>query len=99
MMAGLDGIESKIDVGARHFGPFDVDIAKQDEAFRQRITPVPRSLHDAFAALEKDHAFLLKGGVFTEPFIAHWVRTRLSTDALEVAARPHPYEYNLYLDV
>ena len=99
LMAGLDGIESKIDVGARHFGPFDVDVATRDEAFRQRITPVPRSLHDAFAALEKDHAFLLKGGVFAEPFIAHWIKTRLSTDAREVAARPHPYEYSLYLDV
>jgi len=98
LMAGLDGIESEIDVDANHFGPFDVDVAQQDEAFRERITPVPKSLHEALASLQDDWGFLLKGGVFTEPFLSHWIHTKLTTEAREVAARPHPYEFNLYLD-
>jgi len=98
LMAGLDGIESEIDVDANNFGPFDFDVARQDEAFRERITPVPKSLHEALVSLQEDQGFLLKGGVFTEPFLAHWIHTKLTTEAREVAARPHPHEFSLYLD-
>ncbi|MGD2108593.1 MAG: type I glutamate--ammonia ligase [Phycisphaerae bacterium] len=98
LMAGLDGVTSKTDAKTSNFGPFDVDIAAQSEAFRSQIAPVPRSLHDALAALQEDHAFLLEGGVFNEPFISHWIKTKLSTEAREVAARPHPHEFSLYLD-
>ncbi len=99
LMAGLDGIKSKTDVVANNFGPFDVDIAQQDETFRHKITPLPRSLHEAMTALAKDRAFLLQGGVYTERFIDGWITTKQIHESREVAARPHPYEYHLYLDV
>jgi len=98
LMAGLDGIASKVDVAAENLGPFDVDISKQDEAFRRQITPVPRSLSDALISLGEDHEFLLKGEVFSESFINRWIDFKRSTDSAAVAARPHPYEYQLYLD-
>jgi glutamine synthetase len=98
LMAGLDGVCEQINVAPGQFGPFDVDIAEQDEAFRSRITPLPRSLPDALAALEQDHEFLLKGGVFTRPLIDSWIASKRAADAAPVAARPHPYEYHLYLD-
>jgi glutamine synthetase len=98
LMAGLAGIESKVDVAAENFGPFDVDIAKQDEAFRSKITPVPRSLRDALISLGEDYDFLLKGEVFSESFITRWIDFKRAADSAAVAARPHPHEYQLYLD-
>ncbi|MBU0639888.1 MAG: type I glutamate--ammonia ligase [Planctomycetes bacterium] len=98
LMAGLDGIARKLDMSQRNFGPFDVDIAKQDEAFKSKITPVPRSLRDALTALSEDHAFLLKGEVFTPAFIDNWIAVKRTREANAVATRPHPYEYHLHLD-
>jgi glutamine synthetase len=98
LLAGLDGIQSKMDLAAHHFGPFDVDIAKQDEAFRAKIAPVPRSLHEALVGLGDDHEFLLRGDVFSDAFINGWIETKRSADHNAVAVRPHPYEYHLYLD-
>lgn len=99
LLAGLDGIESRTDTAANDFGPFDMDVATQDEAFRRRLKPLPRSLPHALAALSNDHDFLFKGGVFTAALIDHWIHTKRVHTAQAVGARPHPYEYNLYLDV
>lgn len=98
LMAGLDGIETRIDPVGASFGPFDVDIAGQDAEFRGRIGVVPRSLDDALTALQADHDFLLKGGVFTREFIQRWIDVKRTTEAWPMAIRPHPYEYQLYLD-
>ena len=98
LMAGLDGIERKIDPAKNNLGPFDVDIAKQSAEFRAKITPLPRSLYAAFDALQADHAFLLKGDVFSASFIETWIRNKRTNDAFEISARPHPREYELYLD-
>ncbi len=99
LMAGLDGIESNIDPSVHHFGPFDVDIAQQSDEFRRRIAPLPRSLYDALEALEADREFLLKGGVFAEAFFNLWISTKRRKEAFPVAIRPHPLEYEMYLDV
>ena len=49
-------------------------------------------------ALEKDHAFLLKGDVFTTDFLEMWLsHKRKEHDALRLW--PHPYEFFLYYDV
>lgn len=98
LMAGIDGVQSKLDPAAHNFGPFDVDIAKQDADFRAKIANVPRSLHDALAALRADHAFLLRGNVFSGSFIEGWVASKLAHDVRAVDTRPHAYEYALYLD-
>ena len=99
LMAGLDGIQSGIDPAKHDFGPFDVDIAKQDESFTRRITALPRSLYDAMQALEADHQFLCKGEVFTRAFIEGWTAMKRREETDLIAVRPHPYEYALYLDV
>ncbi|UCD75917.1 MAG: type I glutamate--ammonia ligase [Phycisphaerales bacterium] len=98
LMAGLDGIESKVDPAEHDFGPFDVDIARQDSEFRRRIVALPRSLHDALDALEEDFEFLTRDGVFPESFIRAWIAAKRKSDHREVASRPHPHEYYLYLD-
>jgi len=98
LMAGLDGIEQKIDPAAHDFGPFDVDIAREEKAFREKIVALPRTLPDALTALEGDYAFLCKGDVFPESFIRGWIAEKRARDCAEVSARPHPHEYHLYLD-
>ena len=99
LMAGLDGIQSSVDCAEHNFGPFDVDIAKQSDEFRQSITPIPRTLSEALTALEQDHAYLLKGEVFPKSFLEQWIAVKRRHDAQAIATRPHPYEYELYLDV
>jgi len=98
LLAGLDGIQRKLDPAAHNFGPFDVDIAKQSREFRSRLTMVPRALADALTALEADHEFLLQGGTFSKDFVQGWVETKRVTEVVPMAIRPHPYEYQLYLD-
>lgn len=98
LLAGLDGIQTRLDPTKLNYGPFDVDIAKQDAEFRGRIGVVPRSLDDALTALQRDQEFLLKGDSFTSEFVRGWVETKRTTEAWPMAIRPHPYEYQLYLD-
>ena len=98
LMAGLDGIRAKLDPAEHNFGPFDVDIAAQDEAFRSKIAVLPRDLPEALAALAGDHDFLCRGEVFPESFFDKWQQSKLTAEAHEVDTRPHPYEYQLYLD-
>jgi glutamine synthetase len=98
LMAGLDGIQSPVDPAARHFGPYDVDIAAQNEEFKRAITPLPTSLEQALAALKDDCAFLTKGDVFSGAFLESWVDAKRVNEERAIAARPHPYEFALYLD-
>lgn len=98
LMAGLDGVRTKLDPQGNGFGPFDVDIAQQSEEFRNRITGLPRTLDGALAALEQDHEFLLAGNVFSPAFVRGWIATKREKDVRPVSLRPHAYEYELYLD-
>jgi glutamine synthetase len=92
MMAGLDGIQNKIDPGA----PADYDLYEHNG---HGPTPtVPGSLGAALEALEKDYAFLTKGGVFTEEFIQNYISYKKAHDVDPLALRPHPYEFLLYYD-
>ena len=97
LMAGIDGVQAKLDPAQHTFGPFDVDISQHPE-IRRQIAGVPASLADALAALESDHEFLLRGDVFSRSFIDTWVETKQTTEVWPMAIRPHPYEYVLYLD-
>jgi glutamine synthetase len=50
-------------------------------------------------ALQGDHQFLLKGGVFTQDVIDTWIDYKRSREAEQIALRPHPYEFYLYYDI
>ena len=66
LMAGIDGIKRKIEPAEYGFGPFDVNVFKlPPEEQRDKIQSLPGSLTEALDALEKDHDYLLQGGVFT----------------------------------
>jgi glutamine synthetase len=91
LMAGLDGIEKGLDPGA----PSDFDLFEESHG---GIPQVPGSLDEALNALEKDHAFLTKGGVFNEELISTWIDWKRQNEADVVRLRPHPVEFFLYYD-
>jgi glutamine synthetase len=94
LMAGLDGIQNRIDPGP----PLDVDVYRLSTEELAGINTVPRSLEEALDALEHDHEFLLKGGVFTPDVIETWIEYKRREEADQVRLRPHPWEFALYYD-
>ena len=60
---------------------------------------VPGSLEQAINALEKDHKFLLTGGVFTQDVIDTWIEYKRRKEIDEIRLRPHPHEFYLYFDI
>src|ERR671931_1018428 len=94
LMAGLDGIQNRLDPGQ----PLDVDVFELSEEELSTIPHVPGSLDEALDALEADHEFLLKGGVFTEDLIETWIAYKRREEADAVRLRPHPWEFALYYD-
>jgi glutamine synthetase len=99
LMAGLDGIENRVDPTAEGFGPFDIDIAEMPEHQRASIKGLPGSLEGALGAIRDDHEFLLKGEVFTQDLIEAWIEYKLNREVKPLQARPHPYEFELYSDL
>jgi glutamine synthetase len=56
-------------------------------------------LDESLAALERNHEFLLDGGVFTRDLIDTWISYKRTKEVQEVKIRPHPYEFYLYHDL
>jgi glutamine synthetase len=91
LMAVLDGVQNKISPGE-----------PQDEALNQPDLGIPRtpvSLANALDALENDHAFLLRGDVFTADLIRQWIDFKRRHELDELRRRPHPFEFCMYYDV
>ena len=95
LMAGLDGIENRIDPGE----PMDKDIYDLPPEELAAVPLTPGSLDEAMAALEDDHDFLLKGDVFTEDVIQAWIDYKRENEIDAIRLRPHPYEFALYYDM
>ncbi|MFB9902396.1 type I glutamate--ammonia ligase [Allokutzneria oryzae] len=95
LMAGLDGIKNKIEPPA----PIDKDLYELPPEEAKDVAQVPVSLDEALNNLEKDHEFLLEGGVFTEDVIHTWIALKREQEIDPIRLRPHPYEFALYYDV
>jgi glutamine synthetase len=95
LMAGLDGIKHKIDPGE----PMDKDLYELEPEEAKKIKSTPGSLGEVLDALEKDHAFLLEGGVFTPDLIETWISYKRTRELAPVNLRPVPYEFFLYYDL
>jgi glutamine synthetase len=91
LLAGLDGIERGLDPGA----PSDYDLFEEAGA---EVPQVPGSLAETLDALEADHAFLLKGGVFSEGLISTWLDWKRTNEVDPLRLRPHPLEFAMYYD-
>jgi glutamine synthetase len=94
LMAGLDGVENKLDPGE----PLDKDIYALGSEELAHVPSVPGSLQEALQALKEDHEFLLKGEVFTEDLIETWVEYKTEKEINPIRLRPIPWEFALYYD-
>jgi len=95
LMAGIDGIQNKIDPGE----PLDVNTYDLDPEEAEKVPTVPGSLEESISALKEDNEFLLKGDVFTKDVIDVWIEYKMEREIEAVRLRPHPYEFYLYFDI
>jgi glutamine synthetase len=95
LMAALDGIANKTHPGE----PMDKDIYDLPPEELARVPKAPGSLRETLENLEKDHAYLLKGDVFTEDVISTWINYKMKNEVQALELRPHPYEFVLYFDI
>ena len=95
LMAGLDGVLNKIDPGE----PLDKDIYDLSPEELKQVPSMPASLEEALNCLEDDHAFLLKGDVFTEELLETFIDYKRKNEADAIRLRPHPHEFALYYDI
>jgi len=96
LMAMVDGITNKIDPGK----PLDRDIYEMTpaEMKKMKVRTTPGSLEEAVAALQKDHAFLTRGDVFTDDLIETWIAYKREQELDPLRLRPHPHEFAMYYD-
>ncbi|MFP6600451.1 MAG: type I glutamate--ammonia ligase [Deltaproteobacteria bacterium] len=94
LMAGLDGIERKLDPGEA----IDKDIYALSAEEKSGVPSVPATLEGSLEALRNDHEFLLRGDVFTPDVIDTWIDYKYEHEINEVRLRPHPHEFELYYD-
>jgi glutamine synthetase len=95
LMAGLDGIQNRIDPGEA----MDKDLYELPPEEARQVKQVPGSLGDVLEALEADHEFLLKGDVFTTDLLEAYLAYKRQIEVNPVRMRPHPHEFTLYYDV
>ena len=95
LMAGLDGVQNKIDPG----DPLDKDIYGLSPEELAEVPSLPSTLEHALDELEADHDFLLKGDVFTQDLIDKWIEYKRENEVSALALRPHPYEFTMYYDI
>ena len=94
-MAGLDGIQNKIDPGKS----LEKDLYTLSPEDAAEIPVTPGSLDEALDVLEKDHAFLTQGDVFTPDVVDNWISYKRENEVQALNMRPHPWEFCMYFDI
>jgi len=98
LMAGIDGIMNKIDPKENGWGPFDFNLYNLPAEEQKKLTALPKTLDEALEALEADHDYLTRGGVFPKPLLDTWIAKKRAE--LSVINRiPHPAEFAHYFDL
>lgn len=98
LMAGLDGVEKKIDPAKMGWGPYDFNLYTLSKEEQAKLQSLPKTLEEALDALEKDHDYLTKGGVFPERLIEIWLEKKRA-EAKRISQIPHPAEFGAYYDL
>ncbi len=91
MMAGLDGIQTKIHPG----DPMDKNLYDLPPAELADVPTVCASLREALESLTADHDFLLKGDVFSKDQIEAYIELKY-VDVARWEMTPSPVEYDMY---
>lgn len=97
LMAGLDGIKRKLDPVKLGFGPLEKSGYDLTASESKNVDFTPASLEEALNALQKDHAFLLEGQVFTKDFVNLWLEYKRAEIA-KVFKHPTPADFEQYFD-
>jgi glutamine synthetase len=91
LMAGIDGIENKIHPGEA----MDKNLYDLPPEELSLVPTVCGSLREALNSLEADHAFLLKGDVFTQDQIDAYIELKWP-EVYRWEMAPSPVEYEMY---
>ncbi len=91
MMAGLDGIQNKIDPGE----PLEKDLYDLTSEEEQDIPTVCSSLEQALEALDNDREFLTAGGVFSDDMIDAYMELKME-EVNRFRMATHPVEFDMY---
>ncbi len=98
LMAGLDGIANKIDPHEAGWGPYDFNLFDLSDEEKAKIDSLPKSLGEALDALEADHEYLTRGGVFPQRLIDIWLKKKRA-ELEELSRIPTPAEFATYYDL
>jgi len=90
LLAGLDGIKNRIHPGEAQ----DIDLF-ESKSVAQKLPRVSSSLCEALTALESDHDYLTKPGVFSKDLIETYLEMKWQ-ECDKLAKHPHPIEFDLY---
>ena len=91
LMAGLDGVENKIHPGEAATKDL-YHLPPEEDAL---IPTVCSSLDQALDYLDKDRAFLTKGGVFTDGLIDAYIELKMQ-EVTRFRMTTHPVEFDMY---
>jgi len=91
MMAGLDGVENKIHPGEAASKDL-YHLPPEEDAL---VPTVCHSLDQALEYLDKDRAFLTKGGVFTDAYLDAYIDLKMQ-EVTRFRMATHPVEFDMY---
>jgi glutamine synthetase len=91
MMAGLDGIQNRINPGA----PMDKDLYDLPPEEEKAIPTVCYALDQALGALDADREFLTVGGVFSDDLIDAYIDLKMD-EVTRLRMTTHPVEFDMY---
>ncbi len=91
MMAGLDGIQNRLDPGE----PLEKDLYDLTIEEEAEIPTVCSSLDQALEALDQDRDFLTAGGVFSDDMIDGYLELKMQ-EVTRFRMTTHPVELDMY---
>ncbi|HZP92534.1 MAG TPA: type I glutamate--ammonia ligase [Burkholderiales bacterium] len=91
MMAGLDGVQSKIHPG----DPIDKNLYDLPPEEAKKVPHPCASLDEALDCLDKDRGFLTKGGVFSDDMIDAYIDLKME-EVTRFRMTTHPVEFDMY---
>jgi len=94
LMAGLDGVQNKIHPG----DPMDKNLYDLPAEEAAKVPHPCASLDEALDHLDKDRAFLTRGGVFTDDMIDGYIALKME-EVTRFRMTTHPVEYDMYFSL
>jgi len=91
LMAGLDGVQNKIHPGEAATKDL-YHLPPEEDA---KIPTVASSLEQALQALQDDHEFLTRGGVFSQDWVDSYIAFKMD-EVTQQRMTPTPLEFDMY---